>query len=123
MEENDDGLCSPQCSGCFGKKMCNLCPNNYKLFIEPYYFCWNAPSNTYIYLGDKEYATCDSDYTGCYKCTKTKCTSCKSGFYLEDDDCYFNKNSNPYCQRWNYDGCTQCHLYSSYNAKLNRHLD
>ena len=108
MEENDDGLCSPQCSGCFGKKMCNLCPNNYKLFIEPYYFCWNAPSNTYIYLGDKEYATCDSDYTGCYKCTKTKCTSCKSGFYLEDDDCYFNKNSNPYCQRWNYDGCTQC---------------
>ena len=108
LEQTNEGLCAPQCSGCFYKTMCNLCPNNYKLIIDPYYFCYNAPSYTTINLGNKEYATCDSDFPGCYKCKSSKCTSCKSGFYLEDGECYFNKNSNPYCQRWNYDGCTQC---------------
>ena len=92
METTDEGLCAPQCSGCYGKRMCNLCPNNYKLIIEPYYFCWNGPSGTYINLGNKEYATCDTDFPGCYKCSSSKCTSCKSGFYREDGECYFNRN-------------------------------
>ena len=97
LKETNEGFCDPKCSGCFYKTMCNLCQNNYKLIIEPYYFCYNAPSYTTINLGDKEYVTCYSDFLGCYKCKKTKCTSCKSGFYLEDDECYFNKNLILYC--------------------------
>ena len=108
MEYSDEGLCSAQCSGCYGKRMCNLCPNNYKLIINPAYFCWNGDNGTYTSLGSGEYATCDADFPGCYKCSKTKCNSCKSGFYREDGECYFNQKLNLYCQRWNYDGCIQC---------------
>ena len=47
----------------------------------------------------KNMPTCDADFPGCYKCSKSQCKSCKSDFYREDGECYFRKNSNPYCQK------------------------
>ena len=48
MDETGEGLCSAKCSGCYSKRICNLCPNNYKLIIGPDYFCWNGPRGTYL---------------------------------------------------------------------------
>ena len=102
-----EGLCRSYCSGCFSRNECNLCPSSYKLLVEPYSYCANLGSG-YYYLDYGEYFRCDALLMGCKTCTKTKCKSCKNGYYLEDYDCYINKNINPYCTKRNYDGCISC---------------
>ena len=102
-----EGLCRSYCSGCYRKNECNLCPSNYKLLVEPYPYCANIPNSQY-YLDYGEYFRCDALLKGCYTCTKSRCRSCKSGYTLDYDDCYVNKNSNPYCSKYDYDGCVSC---------------
>ena len=102
-----EGLCRSSCSGCYGKNECNLCPSNYKLLVEPYTYCANLGSS-YYYLDYGEYFRCDALLKGCNTCTKTKCRSCKAGYTYEDQDCYENRNLNPYCTKRDYDGCISC---------------
>lgn len=102
-----EGLCRSSCSGCYTKNECNLCPSNYKLLVEPYTYCANLGSS-YYYLDYGEYFRCDALLIGCNTCTKTRCKSCKAGYTYEDQDCYINRNANPYCTKRGYDGCISC---------------
>lgn len=109
IDISGEGLCRPYCSGCFSKNECNLCPSNYKLLVEPYTYCANLDRYFY-YLDSREYFRCDALLKGCRTCTKSKCKSCKSGYKYDKDaeDCYLVKNSNPYCTKYDYDGCISC---------------
>ena len=107
IDMTGEGPCIPSCSGCYSKTMCNLCPSNYKLLVEPFYYCDNLPSNQY-YKDYGEFFRCDALINGCLTCTKSRCKSCRSQYYYEDEDCYFNKNSNPYCSKKDSNGCIAC---------------
>ena len=107
IDMTGEGPCIPSCSGCYSKTMCNLCPSNYKLLVEPFYYCDNLPSNQY-YKDYGEFFRCDALINGCLTCTKSRCKSCRSQYYYEDEDCNFNKNSNPYCSKKDSNGCIAC---------------
>jgi hypothetical protein len=110
MEYSDEGLCSAQCSGCYGKRMCNLCPNNYKLITDPDYFCWNGPSGTYINLEIKNMLLVILIFKVVINVHHPNVLVVNMVFIEKLKNVILIEN----CQRWNYDGCTQCHLQHSF---------